>query len=155
MAIERYCNQDLILFSTLSVKEDILSYMAACLLRHGYTKESYREAVLARERVYPTGLGGETIGIAIPHTDIVHVIKPAICLCILKDPVEFGLMGGDDAETVRVSVVFMLALREPEKQLEVLQMVITMLEQEHYLKSLLQCCSAEEALAVLVQAASR
>lgn len=153
MPIERYCNRDLILFSALAVKEDILSHMAACLFRHGYTKASYREAVLERERVYPTGLNGETIGIAIPHTDVEHVIKPAVCLCILKEPVAFHLMGGEGTETVPVSVIFMLALREPDKQLELLQLIVTMLEQEHYLQALVQCRSTAEVLPILVQAA--
>lgn len=149
MSIDVYCKKELILFSELTIKEDVLELMTDCLTGHGYTKDSYHAAILAREKVYPTGLSGETLGIAIPHTDIVHVIQPAICICILKNPVEFQMMGGDENETVQASVVFMLALKEPEKQLEVLQMITTILENESYLRNILRCNTAEEILRVL------
>jgi PTS system galactitol-specific IIA component len=153
MSIDVYCKKELILFSELTEKEAVLELMSGCLLQHGYTKDSYHDAIVAREKVYPTGLSGERLGIAIPHTDIVHVIRPAICICIFKNPVEFQLMGGDENETVQASVVFMLALKEPEKQLEVLQLIATILENDSYLKSILQCNTPDEVLTVLKQIA--
>lgn len=52
------------------------------------------EVLLARENLGSTGIGD---GIAIPHVRnpiVLHVSRPTITLCFLKDPIEFGAMDG-------------------------------------------------------------
>ena len=41
-----------------------------------------------REKVFSTGLNFEEMGIAIPHTDSIHVNRQAIAVGILKEPVK-------------------------------------------------------------------
>lgn len=109
--------------------EDVLAQMAQVLHQQGYVKESYKEAVISRERVFATGLPTESYGVAIPHTDIVHVMEPAICVARLKNPVDFVIMGEEEA-TVPVNLVFMLAMKEQHAQLDLLQKLMAILQDQ-------------------------
>jgi PTS system galactitol-specific IIA component len=109
--------------------EDVLAQMAQVLQQQGYVKESYKEAVIARERIFATGLPTESYGVAIPHTDIVHVAEPAICVARLKNPVDFVIMGEEEA-TVPVNLVFMLAMKEQHAQLDLLQKLMAILQDQ-------------------------
>ena len=50
-------------------REEAIGKMAKELYKKGYVKESYINAILDREKVFPTGLPTEEVGVAIPHTD--------------------------------------------------------------------------------------
>lgn len=113
--------EDLILFGLAGrTKEEVLAAMADNLARLGYVKESYRDALLAREKRFATGLPTGGCGVAIPHTDIAHVNRAAISIAILDREVDFVIMG-EEAETVPVKIVFMLAMEERHAQLALLQ----------------------------------
>jgi PTS system galactitol-specific IIA component len=112
-----------------SKNEDVLAQMAQTLHQQGYVKESYKDAVISRERVFATGLPTESYGVAIPHTDIVHVTEPAICVARLKNPVNFVIMGEEEA-TVPVNLVFMLAMKEQHAQLDLLQKLMAILQDQ-------------------------
>ena len=65
--------------------EDVIRYLSAKLLDAGYVRDSFADAALSREAELPTGLvlGGD-INAAIPHTDVEHVLKPAVALATLS-----------------------------------------------------------------------
>ena len=104
-------------------KFNMMDQMADVLCETGYVKESYKQAVKDREKVFPTGLPFEAYGVAIPHTDIEHVNKKCVMLALLEKPVEFVIMATDD-DVCEVEAAFMLALMEPHAQLEMLQNLI-------------------------------
>ncbi len=127
-------NQDLIMLDVLAADQyDLLGLATENLQRQGFVKDSFKEAVIAREKVFATGLptlnGG---GVAIPHTDIEHVKRAAISFCRLKKPVEFVVMG-DAGSRVAVNMIFMLALREAHSQVEMLQELMGILQDEEAL----------------------
>ena len=80
----------------MKTKEEALSYLADKLSSKGIVKESYKQAIIDREHVFPTGLQFEAYGIAIPHTDVEHVNKEQIALMTLKEAVSFYQMGTND-----------------------------------------------------------
>lgn len=104
-------------------KMEVLRTMGEVLVSKGLVKESYPDAVIAREKVFPTGLPMEAFGVAIPHTDSIHVNRKAIMCGILENPVEFVVMGDDEA-TVQVEVIFMLAIVKPDDQIEMLSRLV-------------------------------
>ena len=114
---------------------DVLKYMAANLYKQGYVRESYASAVIAREENFATGLPTSGYGVAIPHTDIEHVYKSAISFAVLKNPVEFGIMG-EETEKTPVKLVFMLAMHDSHSQLEMLQNLMAIFQDEEDLKYL-------------------
>ena len=124
-------NQDLILLDVEAGSQyELLGIAADNLHKQGFVKDSYREAVIAREKVFATGLPTlNSGGVAIPHTDIEHVEQAAISFCKLKTPVEFVVMG-DENSRVSVSMIFMLALKEAHSQIEMLQELMGILQDE-------------------------
>lgn len=104
-------------------KFETLEAMSKVMVEKGLVKESYIEAVQEREKVFPTGLPMEAMGVAIPHTDSIHVNKKAVMCGILENPVEFVVMGDDEAR-VQVEVIFMLAIVKPDDQIAMLAQLV-------------------------------
>jgi PTS system galactitol-specific IIA component len=82
--------------------------------------------------VYPTGLQARMAGVAIPHTDTDHVLKPAIAIATLAEPVTFQMMATPD-EKVQVEIVIMLAVHDAKLVIPVLRKVIFILENDEAL----------------------
>ena len=104
---------------------DIFEQAGGKLVSLGYCKDSYVEALKIREKDFPTGVDMGEVGVAIPHTDVSHVLKKGIAIATTKKPVTFVQMGTDD-ETVEVRVIFMLAVDE-KGHLELLQAILGIL----------------------------
>lgn len=117
-------------------KEEVLRTMAQNLVNNGLVKQSFVEAVIQRENEYATGLPTGDIAVAIPHTDVEHVQQKAISVGILKEPVDFIVMG-DDTETVPVKIVFMLAMDEAHSQLKLLQQLMQVFQDQSVLNELI------------------
>lgn len=92
-----------------SDKESVIKALASVMARKGLVKGTFVDAVLERERKFPTGLPTKPVGVAIPHADPEHCIVPCLAVARLKEPVRFGLMG-DSSSQVDVWMVFLLAL---------------------------------------------
>ncbi|MDO4474456.1 MAG: PTS sugar transporter subunit IIA [Eubacteriales bacterium] len=106
-----------------SDKFDTLDQMGKLMVEKGFVKESYVEAVKEREKVFPTGLPMEAFGVAIPHTDSIHVNKKAIMCGIFEQPNEFVMMGTDD-DKVQCEMAFMLAIISPDDQIAMLAQLV-------------------------------
>ena len=131
-------NKDLVILD-VEVQDnfDALGLIADNFRRLGFVKASYKDAVIAREKIFATGLPtvNENVGVAIPHTDIEHVHTAAISFTRLKEPVDFTVMG-DENSKVAVNLVFMLALREAHAQIEMLQALMAIIQDEKALNFL-------------------
>lgn len=115
--------------------DDVLKIMASNLCDLGIVKDSYIKAVIEREKAYATGLPTNGCSVAIPHTDIEHVNKKAISVGVLREPVEFGIMG-EDSEKTPVKLVFMLAMDQNHSQLKLLQNLMQVFQDENILREL-------------------
>ncbi|MCC0633886.1 PTS sugar transporter subunit IIA [Clostridioides sp. ZZV15-6388] len=131
----------------VSSNEDALKFLGRRLFEEQYVKKSYIEAVIAREKKYATGLPTGSYGVAIPHTDIVHVNEPGIAIGILNEPVKFIMMGTDDTE-IDVKVIFMLAVKEPQEQLQLLERLMTIFQDENILNNIIDL--SEESVSDLL-----
>jgi PTS system galactitol-specific IIA component len=118
-------------------KEKILEEMARFLQKKGYVKDTFINAILEREKIFPTGLQTKDINVALPHADAEHVIKPAIVISILKKPIIFNVMGENDKE-IPVKIIFMLALNKPHDQLLMLQQLMNLFQKEGSLEKIIQ-----------------
>ncbi|MYL29883.1 PTS sugar transporter subunit IIA [Halobacillus halophilus] len=132
-----YFNESVILLNLEAAsKEEVLKIMGDNLLSYNLVKESFIPAIIAREEEYATGLPTAGVAVAIPHTDVDHVERKAISVGVLKDAVEFGVMG-DDKETIPVRIVFLLAMDESHSQLSLLQQLMGVFQTEEALMSIL------------------
>ena len=115
-------------------------------------KDTFFQAVIDREKVYPTGLSiNDGIGIAIPHTDGIHIIKPQIGFMTLKEPVIFKDMG-DDQHEIEVNIIFMLGLLKSEHQIEMLQKLVGLFQDEVLLPEVIACKNINEFKIIMKKA---
>ncbi|HHX24653.1 MAG: PTS sugar transporter subunit IIA [Tepidanaerobacteraceae bacterium] len=137
-------NADIVMLNEDIVEKDnILALMANRLIDKGYTKQSYLQAVLNREKEYPTGLPTNGVGVAIPHADTKYVLKPGIAVATLKSPVKFNVMGNPEEE-VDVKLLFMLALKEPKVQVNVLKKLVSIFQVKELLVKLISINNEKE-----------
>ncbi len=137
-------NEDNILMSVdARSREDVIRQLGTLLEKNGYVKDTFTEAVLQREVVFPTGLQTSVMGFAIPHTDTEHVKRSAVAIAALSRPVAFQAMGNPD-QSVPVDVVMMLAVRDPKMVVHVLRRVLSILEDEEALHAFRKAESRQE-----------
>ncbi|MFA0087633.1 PTS sugar transporter subunit IIA [Vibrio sp. 10N.261.51.F12] len=126
--VTMYFDKKLSFFNVeITDRTELLKFMSDKLLEAGFVKDSFQEALLQREVEYPTGLEAAHCGVALPHTDSIHVNDSQVCFVKLKTPIKFRDMV-DASEEVEVKFVFMLAMKEAHEQIENLQNLTLMLE---------------------------
>lgn len=131
-------------------KEEIIRKLGSLLLTNGFVKETFTQAVYDRELVYPTGLKARVTGVAIPHTDTLHVNKPAVAIATLQEPVIFNGMGTPETE-VSVDIILMLAIHDPKQVVNVLRKVIFVIEDDEALKKM-QAAQTKKEIKEIMQA---
>jgi PTS system galactitol-specific IIA component len=135
--IEFTIDEKLILVNeAISNKEEIITKLGKLLFQNGFVKDTFTKAVLDREIVYPTGLKARVTGVAVPHTDTIHVLKPAVAIATLEEPVVFHGMGAPDTD-VEVSIVLMLAIHDPQEVVNILRKIIFVIEDDEALRNIL------------------
>ena len=104
---------------TFPSKEDAIRFLSGELIKKDMVKGSFLDAVLSREKKYPTGIYIGSINVAIPHTDIKHVKKSGVAILTLKKPVKFNRMDSPNEE-IPVHIIFLLAVSEPDEYVKFL-----------------------------------
>ena len=127
---------------------DVLTRVGRIVIHAGYAKETYVDALIKREKDYPTGLDIDGQGVAIPHTDVSHVLKEGIAIAVLNKPVTFLQMGTDD-EPVEVQLVFMLSVVDPSSHIEQLQRILEIIQDKAVLEKILELKDAQEIINVV------
>ncbi|CAA7600890.1 Phosphoenolpyruvate-dependent sugar phosphotransferase system, EIIA 2 [Acididesulfobacillus acetoxydans] len=135
---------------TASNQEDLLMDLSSKLLSKGYVKDSFADAVIARERTFPTGLFTNGVPVAIPHTDAIHVLKPGILIANLDKPIIFKEMG-NGVNDVSAELIFLLAIDKPENQIDVLKKVMNILCKSEILFKIKKAQDISETLEILKQ----
>lgn len=137
-----------LLNQSFATKEEALEKLSEELRKKQCVTDDFYINILRREEVFPTGLGINGIGVAIPHTDSQYVNESQVAFMSLKQPLPFIEMGTNDKE-IDVSLLFMLALKEPHEQLDMLQRLIEMFQKPNVLEELLAIDTEDEYLAMI------
>ena len=124
-----------------------LTCLADSLQAAGQVNDQFKAALLARERQFPTGLQTKTLGVALPHAAPEFVEHEQLGLLRLKRPVIFHQMG-DNAE-VAVQLVFILALKEPQQQLAMLQALMQLFQNEAAVQKLMTLTDQNDIITLL------
>ena len=128
-------------------KEDVIWRLYEKLLQNGRIKESFYDAVLEREKEYPTGLKFEEWEVAIPHVSPEHVLASTVAIAVLDEPIEFKRM--DDDSFVHVKVVFNIALGKDGKQIEILQDIMAIFSNSEKMERIVNAESPEEVISII------
>jgi len=115
---------------------EVIDLMTVPLVNTRHVSPEFAEDVWNRELVYPTGLPTEPFAVAIPHADPDHINQSAVCIGILKTPVQFGQMGTDGSTKLDAHLIFLLALKEREKQVEMISQLIHLIQTGSLLEEL-------------------
>lgn len=126
----------------------ILSLTAA-LVETGHVTPEFAEDVWLREQTFPTGLPTEPLAVAIPHADPDHVNKSAVCLGILNSTVTFAQMGTGGSTLLDVRLIFLLAIKEREKQVDMIQQLIQLIQTGSLLEQLSDAGDSKEVLTLI------
>lgn len=129
-------------------RERAIRALAKLLSENDYVKDSYLDAVLEREKEFPTGLSTEPFGVALPHTDCEHVKEAGIAVGILPNPAEFHAMDDPD-EIVEVRLIFLMAIRESGMMVEILQKLAEIFQKPDVLKQLSAAADPSRVVQIL------
>lgn len=136
--------------NNLKNNKEVLSNLADYLIEEKMVKKSFKEAILEREKSYPTGLQFDGYGIALPHTDSEHVIKSQIAIMTLEKPVKFIEMASTDKE-IDVKTIFMLALKDSNQHIKILQKVMELLQDKEAMSKIESFDDSKESLDKLIK----
>lgn len=124
--------------------KDVINNLGKLMHDKNYVKDSYIDAVIAREEELPTGLNIGNFYVAIPHTDSNHVNKSSIAIATLKSPVEFSEMINPEGK-INVELVFLLAVKDPKEQVTLLKSLMAIFKNK---KLLIEIKNAKDKLEV-------
>lgn len=114
-------NESLIAFDLQAQNaREVIDLLADRMHAQGLVSATYGEQTWEREMIHPTGLPTKPFCIAFPHADADGVHQSALGVAVMRQPVKFQNMADPD-EGLDVILVFMLANRNPEEQIETLR----------------------------------
>ncbi len=128
--------------------KDVFEQLGGLFIKEGYCKETYIQALINREKDFPTGVNMNGVGIAIPHTDPEHVFKGGVAIGVLREPVHFFQMGSLDQD-VEVKLIFMLAVKNPEEHLVFLQRILQVLQDSSVLEKITKIKNKQEIIDII------
>lgn len=116
-------------------RKKLLTIMSEAALKNNWVKPGYLEALLTREKKYPTGLHTLGVEVAIPHADPEWTVTPGMIVSILDQPTDFEPMGGQ-GDMVKARFVFLLLIPDADTHLHFLQTLAEFIEDEAKLADL-------------------
>ena len=127
--------------------EAVIRALSARLARAGCVREGFCEAVIERERVYPTGLASE-IPIAIPHTVPEYCCRAGLAVALLDRPVTFREMAVRD-RAVSVQIVFLPTITELGTNIAWLARLTDIIRETAFLRTMLSMSSVRSVVRML------
>ncbi len=127
---------------------ELFRRLGVVLAEKGYVKETWLDAILEREKNYPTGLQCETIGVALPHVDPQYLLKPYIAIVKPTAPVEFEGMAGSGRVDAQL-VINLGLVAHAEDQVGVLQAFLGIFMDQAATQEILGAADAAALLAAV------
>jgi glycerol-3-phosphate dehydrogenase (NAD(P)+) len=129
-------------------KDELFSSVYHELLQRGWVRPSYLEAVKRREEQYPTGLDFGEFAVALPHIDIEHVIRSALVIALVKEPIAFQAMDNHE-QALACQLAIFPVLASTGDQLAFLSAVTTALQHPGFYATIIEQTSPEAAAHLL------
>ncbi|MGV0428025.1 PTS sugar transporter subunit IIA [Corynebacterium pyruviciproducens] len=113
------------------------------LVKLGYARPSLKEAIVEREIKYPTALPTKPVPIAIPHSDIEHIIHPFIAVSRFASPIGWHEMG-NPSSILQIKYAFMLGFNEKQGHVKLLQVLLKNFGRDGFIEGLRNAKTADE-----------
>jgi len=140
MGLDHFFDKDLVFCLEADNQEQLFDQVATLLEDKKVVTETYRSALIEREKMFPTGLDMEFLGkdlpnVAIPHTDTIHNLTENVVVVRLAKPVTFHNMIAPDKE-VEVSLLFFIINNSSSSQTNILAQLMDFFTGNGHLEAL-------------------
>ena len=129
----------------------VIRLLNAALVQTGHTLAAYADDAAERERTFATGLPTEPIAVAMPHAAPKNVVNSALGIATLRAPVVFAQMGTDGSTKLDVHAVFLLAIKETEKQVGMIAQLMKVIQNGALLSGIMQAGSPAEVVSLITK----
>ena len=140
MGLDHFFSKDLVFCLEADNQEQLFDQVATLLEEKKVVTDTYRSALIEREKMFPTGLDMEFLGkdlpnVAIPHTDTIHNLTENVVVVRLPKPVKFHNMIAPDKE-VEVSLLFFIINNSSSSQTNILAQLMDFFTGNGHLEAL-------------------
>ena len=140
MGLDHFFSKDLVFCLEADNQEQLFDQVATLLEEKKVVTDTYRSALIKREKMFPTGLDMEFLGkdlpnVAIPHTDTIHNLTENVVVVRLAKPVTFHNMIAPDKE-VEVSLLFFIINNSSSSQTNILAQLMDFFTGNGHLEAL-------------------
>ena len=140
MGLDYFFRKDLVFCLEADNQEQLFDQVATLLEEKKVVTDTYRSALIEREKMFPTGLDMEFLGkdlpnVAIPHTDTIHNLTENVVVVRLAKPVTFHNMIAPDKE-VEVSLLFFIINNSSSSQTNILAQLMDFFTGNGHLEAL-------------------
>ncbi|MDK6371093.1 PTS sugar transporter subunit IIA [Aerococcus urinae] len=117
----KYCEDNL---------ESLFKIVAKDLLDKDLVQPTYFEALVQREKEYPTGLATQYLNIGLPHTDPDHIKEPFVYIVKNDKKLKHKQMG--DNSDMESQYFFFLGIKKPSDQVGLLSELMDVFMNEDF-----------------------
>ena len=147
MGLDHFFSKDLVFCLEADNQEQLFDQVATLLEEKKVVTDTYRSALIEREKMFPTGLDMEFLGkdlpnVAIPHTDTIHNLTENVVVVRLAKPVTFHNMIAPDKE-VEVSLLFFIINNSSSSQTNILAQLMDFFTGNGHLEALSELTDPE------------
>ena len=140
MGLDHFFSKDLVFCLEADNQEQLFDQVATLLEEKKVVTDTYRSALIEREKMFPTGwdmefLGKDLPNVAIPHTDTIHNLTENVVVVRLAKPVTFHNMIAPDKE-VEVSLLFFIINNSSSSQTNILAQLMDFFTGNGHLEAL-------------------
>ena len=140
MGLDHFFSKDLVFYLEADNQEQLFDQVATLLEEKKVVTDTYRSALIEREKMFPTGLDMKFLGkdlpnVAIPHTDTIHNLTENVVVVRLAKPVTFHNMIAPDKE-VEVSLLFFIINNSSSSQTNILAQLMDFFTGNGHLEAL-------------------
>ena len=140
MGLDHFFSKDLVFCLEADNQEQLFDQVATLLEEKKVVTDTYRSALIEREKMFPTGLDMEFLGkdlpnVAIPHTDTIHNLTENVVVVRLPKSVTFHNMIAPDKE-VEVSLLFFIINNSSSSQTNILAQLMDFFTGNGHLEAL-------------------
>ena len=140
MGLDHFFSKDLVFCLEADNQEQLFDQVATLLEEKKVVTDTYRSALIEREKMFPTGLDMEFLGkdlpnVAIPHTDTIHNLTENVVVVRLAEPVTFHNMIAPDQE-LEVSLLFFIINNSSSSQTNILAQLMDFFTGNGHLEAL-------------------
>ena len=156
MGLDHFFSKDLVFCLEADNQEQLFDQVATLLEEKKVVTDTYRSALIEREKMFPTGLDMEFLGkdlpnVAIPHTDTIHNLTENVVVVRLAKPVTFHNMIAPDKE-VEVSLLFFIINNSSSSQTNILAQLMDFFTGNGHLEDLSNISEPEALYTYIAEA---